>query len=799
MLNKRVKMRTLLIGGGITLFFLVLVGRIFFLQVVQHDFWHTKALDQWSTSKVLTAVRGTITDRNGKELAVDSPAYSVVVEPNIINQRGTADDIVKILHNKLGVSEDKLREMVSRKYTKDTQSGTHKKGDYSVWVEVRPQGWKIDGDLKDEIESEIKAVRTAKGLASNVDIGIVFDDQVKRFYPQHTLAANVLGYVDNEGKPKYGIESYFEDRLKGTDGKVGYQKDAKGVILPDAKSEVVAPKDGSSVQLTLDSTIQFYAEQAAKKAFDKYQPKSVSVIAADPNTMDILAMVNTPTFDPNDYSVFNSLNDFDNLAVTAKYEPGSTFKIVTLSAAVQEHKFNPNEHYQSGVIRVGGRNIHDVGRNWGEISYLDGVKHSSNVAFVKLGLEKVGTSKLTEYIKNFGFGEKTGIELPGELKGTMNVTDKSPLGDQASITFGHNVSVTPIQQIAAISAVANGGHLLKPHIVKSISNPQTGEVEIKNKVDKVRDVITPETAKTVSGYLEQVVSDRKIGTGRNAYIPGYRVAGKTGTAEKTGNVTTDGSAYVKDRAVVSFIGYAPADNPKIAVFFMIDEPNDPHAGGGSAAAPYVGEIISQTLEYMGVPKKFSDKEIEERDKEKTESGDTIVKVTAPNLLKMKLEDAKQKLLNQGIAYEQIGSGAAVLEQYPAAGAAMYAGQKIYLLTEKKEEMNVPDLTGLSLRDAVDILALLDVSISTRGSGYVASQKLTKDAEGKRVVVLTLKSAEATVTGIEDSNADLSTGGEAVADDPDEQSEEADSSKGAQDSDEDMPTEPAPESDAAPLN
>lgn len=799
MLSKRVKMRTLLIGGGITLFFLVLVGRIFFLQVVQYDFWHATAVKQWSTSKVLTAVRGAITDRNGKELAVDSPAYSVVVEPNIINQRGTADDVVKILHDKLGVSEDKLRELVNRKYDKDSSKGAYKKGDYSVWVEVRPQGWKIDGDLKDEIQTAIAGVQTAKGLDKTTDIGIVFDDQVKRFYPQHTLAANVLGFMDNEGNPKYGIESYFEDMLKGANGRIGYQKDAKGVVLPDAKSEVVAPKDGSSIQLTLDSTIQFYAEQAAKKAFEKYQPKSVSVIAADPNTMDILAMVHMPTFDPNNYSATKSLEDFNNLAVTAMYEPGSTFKIVTLSAAVQEGKFNPNDTYQSGVIRVGGRNIHDVGRNWGVISYLDGVKHSSNVAFVKLGLEKVGTNKLTEYIKNFGFGEKTGIQLPGELAGTMNVTDKSPLGDQASITFGHNVSVTPIQQIAAISAVANGGRLLTPHIVKSISNPQTGEVKIMNEVHKVRDVITPQTAKTVSGYLEQVVSDQKIGTGRNAYIPGYRVAGKTGTAEKTGAVKSDGSVYDKNRAVVSFIGYAPADDPKVAIFFMIDEPNDPKAGGGSAAAPFVKDIMSQTLEYMGVPKKFSNKEIEAQNEEKSESGDTLVKVASPNLVKMKLTDAKAKLLDEGIAYEQVGNGASVLEQYPSAGAAMYAGQKIYLLTENKDDMNVPDLTGLSLRDAIDILTLMDVSISTRGSGYVAAQKLTKDSEGKRVVVLTLKSASAIVTGIDDpESADISTGGEAVADDPNENGEESDGSE-AKEQGSDEPAEPAPESDAAPLN
>ncbi|MCQ4086109.1 penicillin-binding transpeptidase domain-containing protein [Saccharibacillus sp. JS10] len=803
MLTKRVRMRTLLIGGGITLFFLVLVGRIFFLQVVQNGYWHDMAVDQWAASKVLRAERGAITDRNGKELAVDSPAYSVVVEPNIINQRGTADDVVKILHEKLGVSEEKLRELVVRKYEKDTEKGGHKKGDYSVWVEVRPQGWKIDGDLKAEIETSIAAVREEKGLSSNVDIGIVFDDQIKRFYPQHTLAANILGFVDNDGVPKYGMELSYEDKLKGVDGKIAYQRDAKGVELPEGKSEVVAPKDGTSIELTIDSTIQFYAEQAAKKAFEEYKPKSVSVVVADPNTMDILAMVNMPTFDPNSYSQYaDPENDpYRALAVSGMYEPGSTFKIVTLSAAVQEGKFNPNEQYQSGAIKVGRSTVHDVSRNWGTISYLDGVKHSSNVAFVKLGLEKVGTKKLTEYIKNFGFGEKTGIELPSELKGTMNVTENSPLIDQAAITFGHNVDVTPIQQIVAISAVANGGHLLTPHIVKSESNPQTGEVIKKNEVKKIRDVISPETAKIVSGYLEQVVSDQVIGTGRNAYIPGYRVAGKTGTAEKAGTVNADGNAYDKTRSAVSFIGYAPADNPKVAIFVMLDEPNVPegNASGGRHAAPIAKEILSQTLEYMGIPKQFSDTDIQSESKD-AETGDVLLKVTAPNLVKMNLEDAKSKLLDEGVAYEQIGSGTTVLEQYPSAGSAMYAGQKIYLLTEKKDTMNIPDLTGLSLRDAVDILSLLDVSISTKGSGFVTAQKLTKDAEGNRIVVLTLKSAKVMATGIEDpENEDVSTGGEAVADDSETDDTQSKSSDPLINGGTVAPADPAPESDAAPLN
>ncbi|MNK17488.1 Stage V sporulation protein D [compost metagenome] len=473
-----------------------------------------------------------------------------------------------------------------------------------------------------------------------------------------------------------------------------------------------------------------------KEAYAKLKPISMTVIAADPNTMEILGMANMPTFNPNEYWKEEYKNNFRNHALASTYEPGSTFKIVTLAGAVQEGLFNPNATYMSGHIKIPGYKtpLYDVKHEgWGPLTYLQGVKHSSNVAFVKLGYEMLGKERLLNYIKSFGFGQKTGIELSGEAKGIVN-----PQRDieYATTTYGHGITVTPIQQVAAVAAVANGGKLLEPHIIKEI-DPPTGAPEV-TQPKVVRQVISPDKAKEVGSYLEQVVSDQKIGTGRHAYIPGYRVAGKTGTAVKP---KTNGEAgYDYTKQVVSFIGYAPVNDPKILVLVVIDEPQDSDLGGGTAAAPVFKKIVSQTLEYMGVPK--SNVAADEPSETTT---------AAPDLKGMQLRDAKSSLTKKGISFETLGKGSKVISQYPKAGTMMSSAQRVFLLTEESKAMEVPDLTGVSLRDAMEILTLMQVSVSVDGEGYVASQKVTKTG-GKRSVLLTLQPPTAAV-----KNTDSSTG------------------------------------------
>ncbi|WP_068696442.1 PASTA domain-containing penicillin-binding protein [Paenibacillus yonginensis] len=725
-MTRRIKMRTLLIGGLTTLFFLVLMTRVFWIQVVNAGFWQDYAEKQWSKKEVIKAARGTITDRNGDTLAVDIPAYTVAVNPRIIDKYKIQAEVVEGLHSILGKPENELLELVNAK---------DKDGNLYAQREVRLEGWKVDLDIKNKVEALQKKLKEEHHIA---DSGISFVNETKRYYPQQSLAAHILGYMNREGEPVSGLEAYYNKQLEGQDGELQYEADPKGIEVPKADKMYTPVKNGDDIKLTIDTTIQYYIETAMKKAYDDLKPISMTVIAADPKTMDILGMANMPTFNPNTYWEDYNPQNFTNHALTSVYEPGSTFKIVTLAGAVQEGLFNPNETYQSGSIRVPGRTIHDINRSgWGTISFLEGVKRSSNVAFVKLGYEKLGPEKLKDYIEKFGFGQKTGIELPGELKGTVNMQYPA---DYAAASYGHGqLLVTPIQQVAAVSAVANGGKLLEPHIIKSITDPNTGKTtETKPKL--VRQVIDPDKAKEVGSYLEQVVSDQKIGTGRHAYIDGYRVAGKTGTAVKVVN-----GEYDYSKSVVSFIGYAPVNDPKIVVLVVIDQPQNSELGGSTAAAPVFKDIVSKALPYMGVPKSTAT----------TEQPNTkaAASAKAPTLKGKTLKEATSQLINSGIAYETLGKGSKVISQFPKEGTPMEAGQVVYLLTEESKTMAVPDLTGESLRDAVEVLSLMGISVTAEGEGYVTGQSVTANKDGTRKVHLKLAPPSTTLDTSSGDNSD----------------------------------------------
>ncbi|WP_160034207.1 penicillin-binding transpeptidase domain-containing protein [Paenibacillus sp. An7] len=714
--GKRIKLRTLLIGGIITLFFLVLIGKVFWIQVVDADTWKKHALELIDRTKIISAKRGTITDRNGDILAKDAPAYTVAVNPKLIAEKEIEDEVVKGLHNLLGKDEAGLREDITS--TKDD-------GELRIYREVRSEGYKISQELKDQVDEFREKLDEEYGAKD----AIVLMEATKRFYPENNLASHVLGYLNKEDDPVYGLELYYDEKLKGQDGKMVYQADRKGVEINNSTVEYTPTVNGKNLKLTLDDTIQFYIEEAMKKAVDQYDPISMTVIAADPNTMEILGMANMPNYNPNTYWE-SEQEDFYNHAIQSIYEPGSTFKIVTLAGAVEEKLFNPNATYESGSVTVGGRTISDVSRSWGTITYLDGVKRSSNVAFVNLGYKMLGGEKLRSYIDKFGFGVKTGIDLPNES--ASPIRELHYAADIAAASYGHGlVQVTPLQQVAAVSAIANGGKLLVPHLVKEITDPNTGEVEkVEPKV--VRQAISASTSKTVSTYLEQVVADREKGSGRKAYIDGYRVAGKTGTAIKYVN-----GKYDHSKAVVSFIGFAPADNPKIAMIVVIDQPNDPTVGGGTAAAPVFKEIMSKSLTYLGVPKETASKD----DTDKS----TVVSKKAPDLVGKSGKEARSQLLDQGIAYETLGKGSEVIKQYPESGTALQPGQRVYLLTEDSDTMEVPDLTGESLRDALEVLTLIKVGVKVEGEGFVSEQKVEVSGE-QRTVILRLKSAKETVTG-----------------------------------------------------
>lgn len=725
---KRIKMRTLLIGGFITLFFLVLVTRIFFIQVVNGDKWQERAAGLIEREQTIKAARGTITDRNGNVLATDSPAYTVSVNPLLINQLGIEDEVTKKLSALLKKNESEMRALVTAKKSD---------GVFFQQREVRSEGYKISPALAEKV-NELREELQEQHKAKNA---IVMTQESKRFYPEESLASHVLGYMSRDGKAVNGLEVSYDDVLTGTDGFLNYQKDAKGIKLPDSQDNYLPPKNGKNLKLTIDDTIQFYIESAMKETIAKYNPLSMTVIAADPNTMEILGMANWPTFNPNTYASTPDQKNFINHATQSIYEPGSTFKIVTLAGAVEEKLFDPNATFESKRIYIGGFPISDNGHTYGRISYLEGVKRSSNIAFVNLGYNMLGGERLRHYIDQFGFGKKTGIDLPSEAASPIKpLVYKSEI---ATAAYGHGlVQVTPIQQLSAISAIANGGKLLQPHLVKEIVNPNDGTTEaIKPKV--IRQVISKESAKLVGGYLEQVVADQTIGTGRNAYIEGYRVAGKTGTARKVIN-----GQYSKNKDVVSFIGFAPVNNPKIAMLIVIDQPDGTNIGGGTAAAPVFKKVVSQTLQYMSIPKdtaKTTDKKSKEA---------PVVQAKAPDLSGKTAKQARSQLLNSGIAYVTLGQGENVIRQYPQAGASMNPGQRVYLLTEESSKMKIPDLTGESLRDALEVLSLMKVGVTVKGEGYVVKQKEQVSGE-QRTVQLTLQTAKAAVTGIADEAPDSS--------------------------------------------
>ncbi|MDG0793271.1 penicillin-binding transpeptidase domain-containing protein [Cohnella ginsengisoli] len=757
-MTKRIKLRTLLAGGVITLLFLALWGRIYWVQVAHAEFWAEQARNTWVTTKKLVQDRGTITDRTGTVLASDAAAYTLALSPKVIHQLDAGnpewkliDQIASKVNNILGKPEADLRKIMDAKTDK---------GVYYVQREVQPEGWKMDKEVADRLTAFRDQLRS---LTGKKDVGIYLIEDKKRYYPNGSLASQILGYVSKEGAAKMGLEKTLDEQLKGEEGSITYEKDGKRTQLADGEIEAKQAVDGKNVTLTIDRDIQYYMEQAMKTAYEQYHPLSMTAIAADPKTMDILGMVSLPDFDPNNYWDYaKDQSAFKNNAVQSIYEPGSTFKIMTLAAAVQEGLFNPNDKYMSGSVAIPkSKPVNDIKRGgWGEITYLEGLKRSSNVAFVKLGYEKLGKDKFKQYIDNFGFGQKTGIELAGEIAGTTQLTWER---DYAAATFGQAVSVTPIQQVAAVAAVANGGKLMTPHIIKSISDPNTGE-KVVTEPKVVRQVISEQTSKKVGEYLEQVVSDKVIGTGRNAYIDGYRIAGKTGTAQKVIN-----GVYAEDKFVVSFIGYAPVEDPKIVLYVLVDEPEDKTLGGGSGAAPIFKEIMQKSLLHLGVlpnPSKDSE-EAKKKDGEAATPAPVTAKVI--DVKGMTASQAKSKLGNSGFDAIVLGKGDKVVSQLPNAGAVLPTSQHVYLMTEKTLG-SVPSMKGLSLRDALDMCSLLGASCTASGQGYVSGQQATRDGTKLSIALAlappagtTVQSVAAKASAGEQDQVEAGDGGDGAAD------------------------------------
>lgn len=614
--------------------------RLGYVQFVLGDQLMEKADESWSRNISFQPERGHILDVNGEILAENVTAPSVVVVPRQIeNPEETAKKLAEILD----MSEEKAYEYV----TKSAMS-----------VNLHPEGRKIS-------EEQEKAIRTL-----NLE-GVYLAKDSIRHYPFGDDLSHVLGFagIDNQGL--MGLELFYDDMLNGEKGSLSFYSDAKGKRLNQLADVYTAPKDGYDLVTTIDSKIQTIMERELDLVQAKYNPDGALAIAVDPDTGGILAMTSRPNFNPENYQEVDPEIYNRNLPIWSTYEPGSTFKIITLAAALEEEVVNlhEDEFHDHGHVEVGGARL----RCWkpgghGTQTFLEVVQNSCNPGFVHLG-EELGKEKLFSYIKEFGFGKETGIDLQGEGSGILFKPENVGPVELATTAFGQGVSVTPIQQVMAVSAAINGGYLYEPYIAKEWVDPQTKEVVSKTEPKVKNRVISEGTSKEIRNALESVVAK---GTGRPAYVEGYRVGGKTGTAQKVG----PNGGYLENNHIVSFIGFAPADDPEIVVYVAVDNPKGVRQFGGTVAAPIVGNIIRDSLPVMGVkPRKDG------LEKEYLWPEQPMIEV--PDLIGVEKNELIQMMTDLSI--ESNGDGDIIIDQDPVAGTKVEPGStiRIYLSKEKK--------------------------------------------------------------------------------------------------------------------
>ena len=676
----------------------LLVVRLFFLQVVQAEALQRRAQAQWTSESVIEPTRGEIQDRNGTVLAQSATSYIASVSPR---QVADAARLAEILSPILDMEEGTIYARASDK----TKGG----------VTLKRQ-------LSREIAQQLKAMMAEYRQKGLDDLnGLYLEEDSTRYYPMGQFAAQILGLTTVDGVGQSGLEMQLDSYLSGKSGVVVEEIDGKGRELNPGESQYVAAVDGAKVVLTIDASIQSFAEQAAREAMSVMKAKAVRALAMNPQTGEILAMVNKPDYDPNNPPRNNveTLSELmRNRVLSDAYEPGSTFKVITSSAALNEGLTNPSEgFYCSGSFRVAGGKIRCWGRPHGAETMKQALQNSCNPVFAELGL-RLGAETFYDYLNAFGFGQKTGVDLAGEADGILISKSSVTTGDMARIGFGQSVAVTPIQLLTAGCAVVNGGYLLKPYVLKEIVSGE-GEILEAGQRTVRSQPISEKTSKTMRDMLESVV---ELGGGKNAYIQGYRVGGKTGTAQVyvNGQVSTD-------THIGSFIGFAPMDNPVIAVLFIVEEADVAVDYGSVTAAPYARDILEKSLVYLGIAPETSEKSAKE--------------VSVPSVTGLLVKDAISILKDTGLGYVLDGSGATVKNQLPAAGASMAEGSLVMLYVEKSEDaaalnalVSVPDVTGLTVGEANRLLTAYGLKMTIEGSGVAVRQS---PAAGKTVYPTTL--------------------------------------------------------------
>ena len=724
----------LMILMGVVMFVL-LFFRLFDLQITRHEELQGKAVNQQTRRTVVTANRGTIYDAGGNILAISSSAETIILSPlEIDNAVNDTEDPVSWTKESLAAG---LAEILGKDASAIRKRMDNVKSQYEV-IQLR-----ADEDTAAKVRSYVDENKIA---------GVHLVADTKRYYPYGSLAAQVIGFVGDENTGLYGLEAYYEKELEGQSGLVISSKDQAENDMLYTYEQYFAAKNGSDLTLTLDTTIQYYLEKGIESMVDKFSAANgASGIVMDAKTGGILAMASYPNYDLNDFLTVSDqtlqeriereestvadmqLLQWRNKALNDTYEPGSTFKILTLSAALEEGVVDKTTTVNcGGSVSISGYTIHCSNKNGhGLQTLVQSVGNSCNPAFINYGL-RIGNEKFYEYMRSFGLMNTTGIDLGGEAVGVFAADSSFTQLDLACYAFGQNFTVTPLALIAAQAACVNGGYLHTPYLVERITDSD-GNVTYRHDDTPVRQVISEQTSATVRECLEYVVAS---GTGKNGQVAGYRIGGKTGTADKgqTGDV------------VVSFLCFAPADDPQVIMLITMDTPSratGTYVSGGNMVAPTASTVMAEILPYLGVEPSYSAEELLGMD------------TTVPNVIGMSVEEAKTKLKDRALSYKIVGDGETITDQTPAGGAIIPGKSSVILYVGEEKSTDkcvVPHLIGKTPSEANTTATAAGLLIRFSGttgsessSVRVLSQSIDEGTEVEAGTVITVQLGDTSVT------------------------------------------------------
>ena len=729
--SKRMLKRILIMAVVIIFLMTTTVARVFYLTIVRGEELSEKAETQQLKDTEITAMRGTIYDSNGNVLAQSASVWNVFIDPLNIKDK-QRDLIVDEFANLFGYDADEKKEFYDR---------TTHQNHYEL-VEK-----KVENNIKEKL---------SKFVSKNELGGCIGTEQTtKRYYPYGTLASSVIGFTGADDQGLSGIESYYDEQLTGTNGRIITAKDAKSNNIANDYETSIAATDGDSIVLTINQTIQYYLEKGLRETMNEYQAKGAYGVVMNCNTGAVLAMSSLPDYDCNepykltyskDKKAIKKLSDktakqeaesaavqnqWRNFTVSDTYVPGSVFKTFVASAALEENVVNLNTTYNcTGSIQVDKYKMKcHYHPGHGMQTLTQGLENSCNPFFITIG-QKLGVHNYFKYFDAFGFTQKTNIDLPGEASPQYYKEDQYGIVELSSASFGQTNSLTPIQVCTGLCAIANGGKLLQPYLVSSIVDAN-GKTVKKTETKEIRQVISADTSEKVRKMMKSVVDN---GTGKNGYVAGYSVGGKTGTSTKLGE-SKNGEG---DKYIVSFGAIAPSDAPEIAMLIIVDEPNQ-DLGGGALCAPIAAQVTQEAMNVLGIEPKYNDSEMKDLSKQ------------TPNVVGKSLDEAKKTLEENNLNFVVVGDDSTVTRQCPSGADTIPNGGTVYLYTDdsEKQTVNVPNFNGLTVNEAKDLASSSNLNIQIAGnsmsSGTVVAYRQSEETQAKvekgTVVTVTFKNTQ----------------------------------------------------------